>query len=84
MIDRLLLTRLATRSRRPMPRHLMYAKRGKEDGTLSKGLFAAKSRLAPLKAMSISRLETIGALAGLRLVKQWRFPEAKPHSGSIV
>ena len=84
MIERLLLTRLATRSRKPMPRHRMYAKRGNGYGTLSKGLFAAKSRLAPLKAMSISRLETIGALAGLRLVKQWRFPEAKPHSGSIV
>ena len=38
-----------------------------EDGTVSTRLVAAKSRLAPLKAMSISRLELMGALAGLRL-----------------
>ena len=38
-----------------------------EDGTVSTRLVAAKSRLAPLKAMSIPRLELMGALTGLPL-----------------
>ena len=38
-----------------------------EDETVSTRLVAAKSRLAPLKAMSIPQLELIGALAVLRL-----------------
>ena len=38
-----------------------------EDGTVSTRLVAARSRLAPLKAMTIPWLELMGALAGLRL-----------------
>ena len=38
-----------------------------EDGMVSTRLVAAKSRLAPLNAMSIPRLELMGALTGLRL-----------------
>ena len=38
-----------------------------EDGAVSTRLVAAMSRLAPLKTMSIPRLELIGALTGLRL-----------------
>ena len=38
-----------------------------EDGTVSTKLVAAKSRLVPLKAMSIPLLELMGTLAGLRL-----------------
>ena len=44
-----------------------YVRHEYEDGTVSSRLVAAKSRLAPLKAMSIPRLELMGSLAGLRL-----------------
>ena len=38
--------------------------------TITARLVGSKTRLAPLKAMGISRLELIGALIGLRLTKQ--------------
>lgn len=44
-----------------------YVRHEYEDGTVSTRLVAAKSRLAPLEAMSIPRLELMGALTGLRL-----------------
>ena len=44
-----------------------YVRHEYEDGTVSTRLVAAKSRLALLKAMSIPRLELMGALTGLRL-----------------
>ena len=44
-----------------------YVRHEYEDGTFSTRLVAAKSRLAPLKAMSIPWLELMGALTGLRL-----------------
>ena len=60
-LERLLFTRLATRSRTPMERHRMYVMSMKM-GCWAKRLVAAKSRLAPLKAMSILRLGHMGAL----------------------
>ena len=47
-----------------------YVRHAYEDGMVSTRLVAAKSRLAPLKAMSIPRLELIGALTGLRLISK--------------
>jgi len=44
-----------------------YVRHEYEDGMVSTRLVAAKSRLVPLKAMSISRLKLMGALTGLRL-----------------
>ena len=44
-----------------------YIRHEYEDGTVSTRLVAAESRLAPLKAMSIPRLERTGALTGLPL-----------------
>ena len=41
-----------------------------EDGSIGTRLITAKSRLAPLKAFSIPRLELMGAIIGLRLTKQ--------------
>ena len=47
-----------------------YARQEYEDGTVSTQLVATKSRLAPLKAMSIPRLELVRALTGVRLTLQ--------------
>ena len=44
-----------------------YVRHEYEDGMVSTRLVAAKSRMAPLKAMNIPRLEIMGALTGLRL-----------------
>ena len=41
-----------------------------EDGNITPRLIMSKSRLAPLKAVSIPRLELLGALIGLRLTRQ--------------
>ena len=41
-----------------------------EDGSIGTRLITTKSRLAPLKALSIPRLELMGAIIGLRLTKQ--------------
>ena len=41
-----------------------------EDGDVTARLIMSKSRLAPLKAVSIPRLELLGALVGLRLTRQ--------------
>jgi len=53
-----------------------YVHHEDEDGSVSTRLVAAKSRLAPLKAMSIPRLELMGGQTGLRLtltvLRQWR------------
>ena len=41
-----------------------------EDGDVTARLIMSKSRLAPLKAVSIHRLELLGTLVGLRLTRQ--------------
>lgn len=48
----------------------IYARHEYDDETVSVQLVAAKSRLAPVKAVSIPRLELMGALAGQRLTKK--------------
>ena len=48
----------------------VYARHEYEDGTVSCRLITSKTRLAPLKAMSIPRLELMGALIGVRLTRQ--------------
>ena len=41
-----------------------------EDGDVTTRLIMSKSHLAPLKAVSIPRLELLGTLVGLRLTRQ--------------
>ena len=41
-----------------------------EGGNITARMIMSKSRLAPLKAVSIPRLELLGALVGLRLTRQ--------------
>jgi len=41
-----------------------------EDGNITARLIMSKSRLSPLKAVSLLRLELLGALIGLRLTRQ--------------
>jgi len=48
----------------------VYARYKFEDGSIGTRLTTAKSRLAPFKALSIPRLEFMGALTGLRLTKK--------------
>ena len=45
----------------------IYARQQYEDGSLSVRLVVSKSRVAPLSAISIPRLEPMGAILGLRL-----------------
>ncbi|KAL9987286.1 hypothetical protein ACROYT_G001568 [Oculina patagonica] len=48
----------------------VYSRHEYEDGNVTTRLIASKTRLAPLKAVSIPRLELMGALIGLRLANQ--------------
>lgn len=48
----------------------VYARHVYENGDVTVRLIASKSRLAPLKAVSIPRLELLGALIGTRLTMQ--------------
>ena len=48
----------------------VYSRHGYEDVTITTRLVASKTRLAPVKAMSIPRLELMGALIGLKLTTQ--------------
>ena len=49
---------------------VVYARHVYEDGNITARMIMSKSRLAPLKAVSIPRLELLGALIGLRLTRQ--------------
>ena len=49
---------------------VVYARHVYESGEVTVRLIASKSRLAPLKAVSIPRLELLGTLIGTRLTKQ--------------
>ncbi|XP_068749030.1 uncharacterized protein [Montipora capricornis] len=49
---------------------VVYARHVYEDGNITTRLIMSKSRLVPLKAVSIPRLEVLGALIGLRLTRQ--------------
>ena len=48
---------------------VVYARHVYEDGNITTRLIMSKSRLAPLKTVSIPRLELLGALIGLRLTR---------------
>ena len=48
----------------------VYSRHEYENGTVTTRLIASKTRLAPLRALSIPRLELMGALIGLRLTRQ--------------
>ena len=52
-----------------------------EDGDVTARLIMSKSRLAPLKAVSIPRLELLGTLVGLRLTRQVCFTLKIPTNG---
>ena len=49
---------------------VVYARHVYEGGNITARMIMSKSRLAPLKAVSIPRLELLGALVGLRLTRQ--------------
>ena len=49
---------------------VVYARHVYENGNITARLIMSKSRLAPLKASSIPRLELLDALIGLRLTRQ--------------
>lgn len=48
----------------------VYSRHAYADGTITTRLIASKTRLAPVKTLSIPRLELMGAVIGLRLSKQ--------------
>ena len=48
----------------------VYSRQEYEDGAITTRLVASKTRLAPVKAVSIPSLELMGALIGLRLTTQ--------------
>ena len=48
----------------------VYSQHEYQDGSITTRLIASKTRLAPLKTLSIPRLELLGALIGLRLANQ--------------
>ena len=48
----------------------VYARYEFEDGSIGTRLITAKTRLEPLKALNIPRLELMGAVIGLRLTRQ--------------
>jgi hypothetical protein len=48
----------------------VYSRHESPDGRVTVRLIASKTRLAPLKAISIPRLELMGAIIGLRLSRQ--------------
>lgn len=48
----------------------IYSRQEYDDGRVTTWLIPSKTRLAPLKAMSIPRLELMGVLIGLRLTRQ--------------
>ena len=48
----------------------VYSRHEYQDGSITTRLIASKTRLAPLKTLSIPRLELLGALIGLRLANQ--------------
>ena len=50
---------------------VVYARHVYEDGNITARLIMSKSRLSPLKTVSIPRLELLGALIGLRLTRQF-------------
>ena len=49
---------------------VIYSRHEYEDKSVTTQLIASKTRLSPLKALSIPRLELMGALIGIRLTKQ--------------
>ena len=60
---------------------IVYACRVYEDGNITARMLISKSRMAPLKAVSIPRLEFLGAPIGLRLTRQVFFALKIPTNG---